>query len=35
MDEAMPLVGGAGYPPENAETFESLIVQLIPSEGGP
>jgi hypothetical protein len=34
MDEAIPWWRERGIHPENAETFESLILQLIPSEGG-
>ena len=34
MDEAMPWWKERGIHPEQAETFESLILQLIPSEGG-
>ena len=33
-DEAIPHLKERGVAPENAETFESLIFQLIPSEGG-
>lgn len=34
MDQGMPYLRERGHHPENAETFESLILQLIPSEGG-
>jgi hypothetical protein len=34
MDEAMPWWEELDILPEEAETFENLILQLIPSEGG-
>src|ERR1700759_75984 len=34
MDETMPHLEERGVQPEKAESFEGLILQLIPSEGG-
>ena len=34
MDESLPYLQEKGSHPEEAETFEGLILALIPSEGG-